>query len=216
MDTPAPATLRRLGCVPYEPTWRAMREFTDRRDGATPDEFWLVEHPPVYTVGLAGRPQHLPAEGGPIPIVRVDRGGQVTYHGPGQPIVYVLLDLRRLGVGVRTVVRTLEQAVLDLLARYGARGERRDGAPGVYLEGAKIAALGLRVRNGCCYHGVALNADMDLSPFAEIDPCGYPGLRVTCARDCGIRAGAAELGEALLGTVAAALAPGAIRSEVTS
>lgn len=162
-----------------------MQEFTLSRGPATPDELWLLQHPPVYTVGLAGRPQHYPIRND-IPLVKVDRGGQITYHAPGQIVAYLLLDLRRLKTGVRELVRTMEQAVIDLLASYGVAAAGRAGAPGVYVGGAKIAALGLRVKNGCCYHGFALNVDMDLAPFASIDPCGYPGLQVTQARNLGI------------------------------
>ena len=194
--------VRRLGRVGYEPTWHAMQDFTAHRTGATPDELWQVEHPPVYTVGIAGRREHLPRVATDVPIVHVDRGGQITYHGPGQVVVYTLLDLDRLGLGVRSLVRLLESAVIDLLARHGVRGEARTEAPGVYVAGAKIAALGLRIRRGCCYHGLALNVDMDLAPFQRIDPCGYPGLAVTRTRDLGIDASAETLGDALTGAIA--------------
>jgi lipoyl(octanoyl) transferase len=170
-----------------------MRRFTAARMPATPDEIWIVEHPPVYTVGIAGRPQHFPRATS-IPLVHVDRGGQITYHGPGQALVYTLLDMTRRGLKVRELVRLLEQAAIETLGGYGVRAERRSGAPGVYVEGAKIAALGLRVRAGRCYHGIALNVDMDLDPYAAIDPCGYPGLRVTQTRSFGIARGAAEMG----------------------
>lgn len=192
----APASVRRLGRADYEPTWREMREFTRSRSAAATDEIWIVEHPPVYTAGLAGRPEHFPTRAD-IPLVKSDRGGQVTYHGPGQIVVYLLLDLRRLGLGVRPLVRIMEAAVVDLLAARGVAAAARADAPGVYVNGAKIAALGLRVTNGCCYHGLAFNVDMDLSPFRAIDPCGFPGLPVTQARDLGIDDGpetlAAEL-----------------------
>jgi lipoyl(octanoyl) transferase len=189
---------RRLGRVEYEPTWRAMQEFTARRDADTPDEIWLLEHPPVFTLGQGGKSEHVLAPTD-LPVIRVDRGGQVTYHGPGQVVVYVLLDLGRRGYGVKELVRRMEQAVIDLLADHGVVGARMAGAPGVYVGGAKIAALGLRVRRGCTYHGLAFNVDMDLAPFAAINPCGYPGMAVTQTRDLGIAGGAQEIGEALLG-----------------
>ena len=189
--------LRRLGRADYEPTWRAMQAFTARRDAGTPDEIWLVEHPPVFTQGLAGRPEHLLRETG-IPLVKVDRGGLITYHGPGQAVAYLMLDLGRRPFKVRGLVARIEQAVIALLAAHGIRGERTAGAPGVYVAGAKVAALGLRVRNGCCYHGVALNVDVELAPFSAINPCGYPGLRVARLADLGVAQGWAEIGEALL------------------
>jgi lipoyl(octanoyl) transferase len=176
---------RRLGLVAYEPTWRAMQSFNGSRDEATADQLWLVQHPPVFTLGLAGRREHVLSPGD-IPVVATDRGGQVTYHGPGQAVVYLLLDLRRRKVGVRDLVSRIEGAVLDVLAGYGIEGRRRAGMPGVYVGDAKIAAIGLRVARGCCYHGVALNVDMDLEPFARIDPCGYPGLAATQLRDHGV------------------------------
>jgi len=170
--------VRRLGLRDYESTWRAMRLFTDRRDSDTADELWLLEHPPVYTLGKAGRSEHVIDPGG-IPVIATDRGGQVTYHGPGQLVAYILLDLLRVGIGVRCLVQVLEQAVVDLLAGYGILSSARPYAPGVYVEGAKIAAVGLRIRRGCSFHGLALNVDPDLAPFSRIDPCGYPGLAVT-------------------------------------
>ncbi len=179
-------SVRNLGLVAYEPTWRAMQAFNAARTSGTADQLWLAEHPPVFTLGLAGRREHVLAPGG-IPVVATDRGGQVTYHGPGQAIVYVMLDLRRLGIGVKELVRRLEQAVIDVLAARGVRGERRDGMPGVYVGGAKIAAVGLRIARGCSYHGVALNVDLDLEPFGRIDPCGYPGLASTRLADLGVR-----------------------------
>ncbi len=193
--------VRRLGRAEYEPTWRAMQEFTARRDAATPDELWLVEHPPVYTLGLGGKPEHLLRET-TIPVVRIDRGGQITYHGPGQAVAYLLVDLARRGLRVRELVARIEQAAIDLLADHGLRGERRAGAPGVYVDGAKIAALGLRVRRGCCFHGVALNVDMELAPFSAINPCGYPGLEVTQLRDLGVGLDWAAAGEELLAHLA--------------
>ena len=178
--------VRKLGLVAYEPTWRAMQAFNQSRDPDTPDQLWLVEHPPVFTLGLAGRPEHVLAPGG-IPVVKTDRGGQVTYHGPGQAVAYPLLDLRRARLGVKELVRRLEQSVLDTLAGYGLAGHRREGMPGVYVDGAKIAAVGLRIARGCSYHGVALNVDLDLAPFQRIDPCGYPGLASTRLADLGVR-----------------------------
>jgi lipoyl(octanoyl) transferase len=191
-----PLRIVRLGLADYQPTYDAMRRYTDARSDATADELWLVQHPPVYTVGIAGRPQHLPRAGA-IPIVRVDRGGQITYHGPGQALVYTLLDLTRRKLSVRALVNLLEQSVIDCLAPYNVHAERRAGAPGVYVQAAKVAALGLRVRHGCCYHGVALNVNMDLAPFSDIDPCGYPGLAVTHTAALGIAEDVEAMGEAL-------------------
>jgi lipoyl(octanoyl) transferase len=188
--------VRHLGLAEYEPTYAAMRQFTTSRQQDTPDELWILQHPPVYTAGLACRPEHLP-RGSNIPLARTDRGGQITYHGPGQVVMYALLDLARRNLKIRTLVGLLEQAVIDTLARYGLAARRASAAPGVYVNGAKIAALGLRVRSGACYHGVALNVDMDLAPFLAIDPCGYPGLAVTQTRDLGINASAGELGDRL-------------------
>jgi len=190
--------IKRLGRADYVHTWHAMRDFTVRRTAATPDELWLVQHPPVYTLGIATRTQHLPRFDNGIPVVKTDRGGQITYHGPGQAVVYLLLDIRRYGLTVRPLVRLMENAVVDLLSAYGVAAQGRSDAPGVYVGGAKIAALGLRVRNGCCYHGVALNVDMDLSPFRAIDPCGYPGLAVTQACDLGISDAVDEVGDKLV------------------
>jgi len=196
--------VKRLGLVDYAPAYEAMKRFTAARGPETPDELWLLEHPPVYTVGQAGREEHLP-RGSRIPVVRIDRGGQITYHGPGQAVAYVLLDLRRRGLTVSGLVRRIEQAVIDLLARHGIAGARRPGAPGVYVGPAKVAALGLRVRRGCSYHGVALNVDMDLAPFGDIDPCGYPGLEVTQLADLGVRLTPGEASDALAGALGAAL-----------
>jgi len=176
---------RNLGLVEYHPTWQAMRDFTARRGAETPDELWLLQHPPVYTLGLAGKPEHLLRDGG-IPLVKTDRGGQITYHGPGQIVAYLLLDVQRRDIGVKELVRRMEQAVIDLLAEYGVVAERREKAPGVYVNGAKIAALGLKVKSSGSYHGLALNVDMDLTPYAAINPCGYAGLQVTQTRDVGI------------------------------
>jgi len=190
--------VRQLGLSDYVESWHAMRELTASRTETTSDEIWVLEHHPVYTLGVAGRSEHLPRVSGPIPVVHVDRGGQITYHGPGQVVVYLLLDMRRRGLTVRPLVRIMERAVINLLAHYGIAAEGRMNAPGVYVEGSKIAALGLRVKNGCCYHGIAFNVDMDLAPFYAIDPCGYPGLAVTQARDLGITAPAERLGEELV------------------
>ena len=194
----AETRVRRRGRIEYETAWREMREFTARREADTADELWLLEHPPVYTLGVAGRAAHLPRVDNGIPIIKVDRGGQITYHGPGQVVLYLLLDLRRRQLAVRALVRRMERAVIDLLGDCGIVAEGRIEAPGVYVGDAKIAALGLRVRNGCCYHGVAFNVDMDLSPFRVIDPCGYSGLAVTQARDLGIATSQEALGEELV------------------
>jgi len=181
-----------------------MQAFTAARDEATPDELWLLEHPPVYTLGQAGKREHLIAATS-IPVVPIDRGGQITYHGPGQLVAYVLVDLRRRGYGIRELVTRMEQAVIDLLAQHGVAAARLPGAPGVYVEGAKIAALGLRVRHGCTYHGLALNIDMDLTPFSAINPCGYAGMRVTQCRDLGIALPMEAVQNALLRTLQAAI-----------
>ncbi len=185
--------LRWLGCVDYESTWQAMVRFTAERAGDTPDELWICEHPPVYTLGQAGKPEHLLRDNG-IPVVKTDRGGQITYHGPGQVVIYLLLDLNRRGTGVRELVRRIEQAIIDLLAEHHVAAVRLAGAPGIYIERgdarsgypAKIAALGLRIRKGCSYHGLSLNVDMELQPFSAINPCGYAGMPVTQTRDLGI------------------------------
>lgn len=178
--------VQRLGRVEYEPTWRAMKAYTSSRTPESPDLMWLLEHEPVYTLGVAGRDAHLPRNRQDVPVVRIDRGGQITYHGPGQVVAYLLLDMKRRGLAVRALVRLMEAAVIDLLADFGIVAEGRVEAPGVYVASAKIAALGLRVSRGCCYHGVALNVNMDLSPFHAIDPCGYPGLEVTQLKDLGV------------------------------
>lgn len=192
--------LRRLGRTDYVPCWEAMQHFTTARTAETPDELWIVEHPPVFTLGQAGKREHLLSDIG-IPVVPIDRGGQITYHGPGQAVVYVLLDLTRRKLKVRELVHRLEQAVIDRLAGWGIAAHRLAGAPGVYTgEGstlAKIAALGLRIRNGRSYHGLSLNVDMELSPFAAINPCGYAGLAVTQLADFGVRLDVAAAGEAL-------------------
>jgi len=195
----APSPLvRRLGLTDYVQTWQAMKAFTLSRTETMPDELWVLQHPPVYTYGVAGRSEHLPRTDNGIPLVKVDRGGQITYHGPGQVVVYTLVDLRRRNLTVRELVKRLEQAVLDLLAEYGVPAQRRESAPGVYVRGEKIAALGLRVSRGCSYHGLSFNVDVDLEPFGSIDPCGYPGLAVTRTTDLGIDASAELLGERLV------------------
>lgn len=169
---------RELGIAEYQPTLEAMRRFTDSRDNATPDELWLLQHPPVYTQGQAGRADHLLAPGD-IPVVQADRGGQVTYHGPGQWVLYLLLNMRRYRMGVRDLVDLIEHSLVTLLGEYRITAAAMPGAPGVYVDSGKIASLGLRVRRGCTYHGLALNVAMDLEPFARINPCGYEGLQVT-------------------------------------
>lgn len=177
--------VRRLGQVAYHPTWQAMQSFTAERTTRSEDELWLLQHPPVFTLGLNAKPEHL-LDAGSIPVIACDRGGQVTYHGPGQLVVYTLLDIGRRAWGVQKLVHNLEQAVIDLLAEQGIQAVGRRDAPGVYVEGQKLAALGLRVKRGRSYHGLALNIDMDLSPFGRINPCGYPGMQVTQTRDLGI------------------------------
>jgi lipoyl(octanoyl) transferase len=188
----------------------AMQAFTDSRLGSTADELWAVEHPPVFTQGLNGKPEHVLAPGD-IAVIPVDRGGQVTYHGPGQVVVYLLLDVRRAGWGPRHLINRMERAVLDLLADYGIAAYARPDAPGVYVDDAKIASLGLRIRRGCSYHGLSLNVAMDLEPFGRINPCGYPGLRVTQLRDLGITAPLAEVRESLLAALVATLGYTTIR-----
>ena len=212
MDAVAAATettagncvVRDLGRRAYEPVWRAMQSLTDARDEGTPDELWLVEHDPVFTLGQAGKPEHVLLPGD-IPVLQVDRGGQVTYHGPGQLVAYPLVDLRRLRIGVRDYVCRIEQAVIDTLADWNIEGRRREGAPGVYVDGAKVAALGIRVRRGCAFHGLAFNIDMDLAPFSRINPCGYAGLEVVSMRDLGGPAGIDAVKPALLDHLAARL-----------
>lgn len=169
--------IKHLGHRDYEPVWREMQKFTDERDANTPDELWLVEHPPVFTQGLAGKAEHVLASGD-IPVIQVDRGGQVTYHGPGQIVAYPLINLRRHGIGVKSLVSGIEQAIIDTVALYNITAERKDNAPGVYVDGAKIASLGLRIRKACSFHGLAFNIDMDLEPFQRINPCGFSGLEV--------------------------------------
>lgn len=199
-----PLLIRRLGLQPYLPVWEAMRRFTDLRDGQTPSELWLLQHPPVFTLGQAGKEEHL-LNPGDIPVQQIDRGGQVTYHGPGQLLAYLLLDLKEMGVGVRGLVQGMEDALIDLLAGHGIEAHARSEAPGVYVAGAKIAALGLRVRKGCCYHGLSLNVDLDLEPFSRINPCGYQGLAVTSLRQLGCGVSIDEIQEQLAAHLCARL-----------
>lgn len=180
--TAADLIVRHLGVVDYLPTLEAMRTLTAERDDATPDEIWLLQHPQVFTQGQAGKPEHLLAPGD-IPVIQVERGGQVTYHGPGQLVAYLMLDLRRLDLGVRELVSVMEQTLVDVLASYGVEAAPKADAPGVYVNGDKIASLGLRVRRGCSFHGLALNVDMDMTPFQRINPCGYAGLKMTQLKD---------------------------------
>lgn len=197
--------VRALGVTAYETTWRAMQRFADERGPLTEDELWLTEHPAIYTLGLAGRREHVLRDNG-IPIVKVDRGGQVTYHGPGQLVAYTLVDLRRARLAVRDMVRRLEGAVIEWLSTHGVAAYGKVDAPGVYVDGAKIAALGLRVRRHSTYHGLAVNVAMNLAPFTDIDPCGYPGLAVTQLRDLGVTRTVAQAGEELSPFLASKLA----------
>ena len=176
--------VRQTGLLDYDTAWQHMIRFTEERDDTTCDECWCIEHPPVFTLGLAGKREHVLRRGS-IPVIYTDRGGQVTYHGPGQLVIYLLVDLKRTGIGVREYVHRLEEAVIGYLAGVGIPAARREKAPGVYVDGKKIAALGIRVRRGCSYHGIALNVGPDLAPFADINPCGYPGMQVTCLHDLG-------------------------------
>lgn len=189
--------VRQLGLAAYEPTWRAMQRFTEERTASTPDEIWLLEHPPVFTLGLNGKREHLLAPGA-IPVVQIDRGGQVTYHGPGQLVVYPLIDLRRRGLGVRQLVVALENAVVSYASELGLSANGSRAAPGVYVGGAKLASVGLRVRRGASYHGMALNVTVDLEPFERINVCGYPGLRVTRLADLLPECGVESTGHALV------------------
>lgn len=199
----------RLGRVDYTPTWQAMIDYTAQRDATTPDQLWICEHPPVYTLGQAGKIEHVLYDNG-VPLVKIDRGGQVTYHGPGQVVIYLMLDIARRGLAVRTLVHRIEQAIIDLLAGGGVAARRVDGAPGVYVDAdgvtAKIAALGLRIRHGRAYHGLSLNVDMDLSPFSAINPCGYAGLAVTQTKALGLPWTPQAAGEALAEQLIAQLA----------
>ncbi len=176
--------IRQLGQQDYEPIWRKMQQFTDQRDASTQDEVWLVEHPPVFTLGMNGKPEHLLSPGA-IPVIKIDRGGQVTYHGPGQLVAYLLIDIKRRKLGIRAMVEKIEQAIIELLADYQIEARGRRDAPGVYVGNSKIAALGLRVRRGCTYHGLALNVNMDLDPFQRINPCGHKGMQVTQTSELG-------------------------------
>lgn len=197
--------VRRLGLVPYERALEDMRAFTAARGPDTPDELWVLQHPPVYTLGLAADPAFGPKSATSIPVVQVERGGEVTYHGPGQAVVYTLVDIARRGIKVREFVAMLEDAVIGLLAEHGVTAVRRKGAPGVYVDDAKVAALGIRITKGRAFHGLALNVDLDLAPFGAIDPCGYPGMRVTRTRDLGIAEGCEALGERLAARLSEAL-----------
>lgn len=199
--TAAPCRMRELGRQPYEPVWRAMQRFTDARDENTTDEIWLVEHDPVFTLGQAGKPEHVLAAGD-IPVVHVDRGGQVTYHGPGQIVAYPLFDLKRMKVGVREYVCRIEQSMIDTMAEWNIHAERKEGAPGVYVAGAKVGALGIRVRRGCTFHGLAFNIAMDLEPWHRINPCGYQGLQVTALADLGGPSGMEAVKPVLLANMA--------------
>ena len=190
------ATLRWLGRVEYDPTWRSMQAFTEERDSHTPDQIWFLEHPPVFTLGMNGKREHVLAPGD-IPLVQIDRGGQVTYHGPGQLVVYPLIDVRRLGIGVRQLVVALENAVISLAAEQGIEAAGRRDAPGVYVEGRKLASIGLRIRRHSSYHGLALNVAMDLEPFSRINPCGFTDLQVTDLRTLGCETTTRAAGQAL-------------------
>ncbi len=190
--------VRHLGLVEYEPTWHAMQRFTDVRDASTPDEIWFLEHPPVFTLGMNASPAHLLSPGD-IPVVQIDRGGQVTYHGPGQLVVYPLIDLRRAGLGIRDLITALERSIIDLAAGFGVAAECRRSAPGVYVDGRKLASVGIRIRRGASYHGLALNVSLDLEPFGRINPCGYEGLEMTRLSELG--------GPESVGAAAAALEP---------
>lgn len=226
-DAAAGAAVRLVwrGREPYETSFAAMRAFTDARTGETPDEIWLVEHPPVFTLGQAGNPAHLLTADPSIPLVQVDRGGQITYHGPGQVVAYLLLSLRRRNLFVRQLVTLIEDAVIETLAAYNLAGERRAGAPGIYLKpgqsagahaGAKIAALGLKIRNGCSYHGVSLNVRMDLRPFLAINPCGYAGLETVDMAALGVAAGWNEVAATLAARLGAQLEQAALAHRSSS
>lgn len=202
---PLPLLIRNsTGLTEYKSAWRAMQSFTRQRDQSTTDELWSLQHPPVYTLGLAGKPEHL-LQASDIPVIKVDRGGQITYHGPGQIVVYVLIDLRRRRLTVKGLVRLMEESVLELLATHRVAAGLLPGAPGVYVEGAKIAALGLRVQRGCSYHGLSLNVDLDLAPFRHINPCGYAGMPVTRTLDVGISESIDHLEQQLLNLLMARL-----------
>ncbi len=189
--------IRNLGCAEFESTWRAMQDFTTSRNAESPDEIWLTEHPPVYTLGLNRKDVRMPSRND-IPVVNTDRGGKITYHGPGQTIIYLLIDLKRKGLNVRQLVSAMENAVVTLLAEANIEAASRADAPGVYVEDKKIASVGLRLKKECCYHGISLNVEMDLSPFNAIDPCGYRGLEVTQLKDLGVHLTQAEAAAKLL------------------
>lgn len=199
--------VRSLGLVDYEPTWRQMQQFTEERSADTVDEIWVLEHPPVFTLGLNGSREHLLAPGD-IPVVQIDRGGQVTYHGPGQLVVYPLLDLERARLGVRELVTALEQSVIRCVAAYGIEAVSRCDAPGVYVEGRKLASVGLRIRRGCSYHGLALNVDLDTEPFGRINPCGFRGMQVTRLADLGVDRSLSSVADDLLAELLPALGYG--------
>ena len=220
MSSPAcpPLLVRRFpGLQPYEPIWRGMQAFTDARDADTPDELWIVEHEPVFTLGQAGKWEHVLMPGD-IPVVPVDRGGQVTYHGPGQIVAYPLIDIRRAKIGVRDFVCKIEQSIIDTLEHWNIVAVRKPGAPGVYVAGAKVAALGLRVRRGCTFHGLAFNVNMDLEPFHRINPCGFQGLQVTQMMDLGGPSSLREVEAVLVENLAKQLgmAPESAAPKVTS
>ena len=195
--------IRRLGCVEYEPTWRAMQRFTDERNASTPDEIWFLEHPPVFTLGMNASADHVLAPGD-IPVVQIDRGGQVTYHGPGQLVVYPLIDLRRAKLGVRDIVTALEKCVIQLVAAFGVSAEARKEAPGIYVAGKKLGSVGIRIRRHSSYHGLAVNVNLDLEPFQRINPCGYQGLEMTQLGELG--------GPGTVDSAADALEPHLLRS----
>ncbi|MDO9161392.1 MAG: lipoyl(octanoyl) transferase LipB [Methylococcaceae bacterium] len=196
--------IRQLDRQDYQTTWQAMQQFTQNRDGDTADEIWVTEHPPVYTLGLNGKPEHL-FNTGAIPVINSDRGGQVTYHGPGQIIVYTLLDIKRLNLNIRQLVTVLEQAMIGTLAEFGITANARADAPGVYVDEKKIGSIGLRIKKNCSYHGLSLNNQMDLQPFNNINPCGYPGLQVTQVADLGVNLSNAELAKYLVHAISTAL-----------
>jgi lipoyl(octanoyl) transferase len=202
---PLAPVVKFLGLADYATTWHAMKQFTEQRTSDTRDEIWILQHPPTYTQGQAGLAEHL-LNAHEIPVVQIDRGGQVTYHGPGQIVAYLLLDLRRWKINVRQLVRLMEQSVINILAAYGITASGREDAPGVYAGDAKIAALGLKIKRSCCYHGLALNIDMDLTPYHFINPCGYAGLRVTQVKDFGINTPLAQFEQLLAGQLPALLA----------
>ena len=201
--------IRKLGLQEYEPVWRAMQDFTNRRDAATPDEIWFCDHHPVYTLGVNAAREHLLAPGD-IPVVQIDRGGQVTYHGPGQLMIYPLLDIRRAGIGVRDLVTALEQSVVELAAEFGITAASRSDAPGVYVAGVKLASVGLRIRRGASFHGMALNVDLDLEPFARINPCGFANLEVTDLRRLGASSDLGQVRDRLLPHLLRQLGLGAV------